>query len=327
MNQTNETLSNPWVIYADALNTVTVQACWNTFGISVFLFACLALICWREWQCAENRQTAKSRVYSQINLLVVTMLITNHLYLLFNVLSYSATNFTSAVVYNCLGNFSIFLFLVLSMYYAWIRNFTILKIVAKRSLPYFRGSIVLFTLLQLIQFFTLVTAWFITFPETETMILTYASSMGEIILLLFDAAGLIAFITFLHNDDTTSNNDKDRLGLVSWYGIASFVVFQVYLAASVASTYVTGGDVPPFSLEGYIAVNEVASYAPLVYAAVQVMMKGHIHWARELSKMERTRGDGVDATGRSTVGAGGKLRLLKGFARVTKSHSGTSAQE
>ncbi|KAI8613685.1 hypothetical protein BC830DRAFT_454657 [Chytriomyces sp. MP71] len=293
MNQTNnstwkETVSSPWDAYYEKMGEISSENQSVTIGFSACQFALLCFIVWREYSTTTETRSFKKHVFNQVNILIFCLITSNMCFSIFNRLCFdlSINGYAEAITYGTFNTFFYTFFQFLLMYYLWVRNFFIVKTVAKWSLPFLRTIVVIYVLIQASLFIMYFLEPFVSLDVSNAVwtVIPSVTIASEIVLCSVDTFTVVIFIIFLRRAKTENilqRVDLIKYSMVAQYGIASFFCVQILLASNVGVTEVFAPDTPIISIEVYSALYYVELFTPLLYIFIQLLMKWSIHSTRQ----------------------------------------------
>ncbi|KAI8614512.1 hypothetical protein BC830DRAFT_1127150 [Chytriomyces sp. MP71] len=241
MNSSADTLLDPWNDFLLAQNISLARGSWVTLAVSGFQIFILIYLTWRHYVSVKAGVTSISSAHASffrpVDILILLFISSNYLQILFGLLEAFASSSDRYTAYNIAGNFFAQLFCVLVMVYSYLRSSAVVQAVAGWSIPYVRAYIVPYSLVQIGAFVLTVLANYYSDDTQNSLILaeTYLSLCGEVMLFAFDLGLMVIFITFLRNREGIVSA-RGHMLIVSKYGVASFVCFQLYLANVLALT-------------------------------------------------------------------------------------------
>ncbi|KAI8619105.1 hypothetical protein BC830DRAFT_1078759 [Chytriomyces sp. MP71] len=314
-NSVNETWNDPWGPYWDAMTVITIQSGWVTLPVSFVQLFLLIYIVWREYLGANaavsctNASTAgapttgaETSASRRLCFLPLNLLI-------FALIAFNCTgSFTGLIIngglpasdicnicdnatpYFVLSDLCIACYQFLTVYYTWIRNFPVAETTARWSLPYLRALVVLYGLLQVSQFSLWLPQVQMSFA-LDSAAIAGVTTASDVVVFLFDAAILVSFVAYLRRSRKSGeglSSVQDRMAVVARFGVASFVVYQIYLCSYIVFSAIFAPVEPGVSVGVFSVVYGVQQYVPLVYIFLQLGMKWLVHVARERGRSVMT---------------------------------------
>ncbi|KAJ3019354.1 UNVERIFIED_CONTAM: hypothetical protein HDU68_010708 [Siphonaria sp. JEL0065] len=244
--------------------------------VSILQLVLLALLITREITGRVERTTAAATIkviLSPVNCFLVLTIITNCLTMVFievgkyttDPIVYQATFVSSYVTY--------YAYQFLVVFYTLNRGLPVVQAVV----PSMRRFFVAIAVLVFLMMSALIILSFFLVLGTDLCITSTLQIVCEIIMFLFDLAVLTCYAMYIHFIKTQGFElDMERLSILSWYGIASFIVFQLFLGSTsaLAQLYVIPSVVMSSATLGlWIALVHLQNLTPLVYPFVQLGMK------------------------------------------------------
>ncbi|KAI8616933.1 hypothetical protein BC830DRAFT_151232 [Chytriomyces sp. MP71] len=289
MNRTaNATDTDPWTPYFDKAAIATDYDTYITGVCSVLELLSLACLIFldkispqeRRERANENKSYRK-KIWTTINLILVFLIVVNLASIaLYDVHSTDpvvtlATNATSQTL------FYIFAFSV--ALYTYYRSHPIIVSIQPRAVVYLRATLWLVGLLSITEIpLSVLSNMDATVDSVWNAALADVTLVSEIINFLFDASILLLLAKYLTMiSGIVVGMDMGRLSIISRYGIASFVTYQVFLASSVALYLVSEADIPAIPVWVFAALTHVQNLAPSVYIVIQIAMKRSLQLERQ----------------------------------------------
>ncbi|KAI8613304.1 hypothetical protein BC830DRAFT_487947 [Chytriomyces sp. MP71] len=279
--QSNETLTSLWSSYIEAEYIYAVQAGWVTCALTVVQLGIWCFMAVQESieEKYKRRVSVISTAFRPINLLLLLLILSNYFPLLcFQMQAQGNDSIVEDIAWNIVGNIFSTLFNTAAILITWTRGCAIADIAAKWSIPCCRAVIFLFLLLQVVccvlNTYLAVNDVTTTPLEVLYQALFYLNFASDILFSTLDLFLAIVFIRYLRNAIHEKLETTDgRMSILARYGIASFCCFQLVMISTVAFSYANAPEIPPVTLEVFLALFNLQLYAPLPYILAVLAMK------------------------------------------------------
>ncbi|ORY41063.1 hypothetical protein BCR33DRAFT_719152 [Rhizoclosmatium globosum] len=263
---------------------------WITVAVSIFQIALLGILVYRE--SSENKNRV---VFTQVNCFLLFSIATNCLALVFIEFGKNTKGTGTYQSFYILSIVSYFAYQFLVVQYTLNRGLPDIQALISTSRIYF---IILVVVIQTITL-TLVMISIIMVLATDVAIfsnsanvLHYFQSVCDGLIFVFDLAVLSYYGLYLHKVKRDGYDfEVKRLYILSQFGVASFIVFQVFLATSATLTQFTNPRqlMSIFDQNFWIAFIHIQNLSPLVYTFVQLGMKYTLHREKKRRIAENMR--------------------------------------
>ncbi|KAI9350944.1 hypothetical protein BDR26DRAFT_851822 [Obelidium mucronatum] len=286
-------LYDDWMLSLGAFgieyNKIMKAEFWVAIIASIVQVVILAALIRRETRGKDSKWKG---VFTQVNCFLLLSILANCLTFVFIQAGKGATDTSTYQALYILSYITFYGYQFLIVFYTLNRGLPVIQALIPKSKIFFIAVVVVIFLMAValivLSFYLILEKDPVTFAIV-TVATNYLQVACEVIMFLFDLAVMTCYGFYLRHIRIQGYAfDVERLCILSRYGIASFVVFQLFLGASSALSqlYIIPQVVmSSTTLPLWLTLTHVQNLSPLVYSFIQLQMK----WSLQNEKQNRLK--------------------------------------
>ncbi|KAJ3029640.1 UNVERIFIED_CONTAM: hypothetical protein HDU68_011544 [Siphonaria sp. JEL0065] len=271
----NDTLT-AYSIFQLAYGDINIKYGYATAAVALIQLLILGILIWRELVKGSSafKSTLKT-IFSPANTLIFWITASNCLTVVLYLFQFETEDMLTMNILNIFVNFFYFGYIFLVVYYTWNRGAPVVQAMLPSSSPFLAFLVTLIILSYLTLFATVVVSDVVSDNDLIDKLYYAGFIIGlevEIVIFIYDFIFLVVYFLYLRRVKEYGM-DTEKLSILSWFGVASFVCFQFQLGSIVALNYATPETITFGSLVAWITITHVSNLAPLIFVFVQLLMK------------------------------------------------------